>query len=131
VTVAGGEAITAYPVSPTTYTQQAGEDDWFFGAVDVTFEPGCAPPRTANGSVLVDASNPLDFEDNEVLARGEIFDEAGGTVNRRMHLSGFPGGILQGPAATTHTLTLVVESECDSGAGVVATSGAIDVVGAR
>jgi hypothetical protein len=39
------EDITVYPLDNGTYTQEAKRDDTYYGALDVTFKPTCAPPR--------------------------------------------------------------------------------------
>jgi hypothetical protein len=130
-TVDVGSTYGVYPLGDATYTQPSGEDDFFGGALDITFPPGCGVDRDARGEVLVDAPNPLDPRSGDIVAVGRVEDEAGGTVTKHMVLGvGEAGGArFQPDVATNHTLTLVIEADCKSGAGVTASNGAVDVIG--
>ena len=44
-TVAISETLAVVPLGNPTYTQSAGEDDFFYGTLDITFQPGCEQPR--------------------------------------------------------------------------------------
>ena len=68
---------------------------------------------------------------SDLVALGEIEDEAGGVVSKRIEIGPFPGigGRFEPGAAKTHTVYLAVESECKAGSGVTATFGGVDVIG--
>jgi hypothetical protein len=123
-----------YPLSPTTYTQGAEEDDSYLGAVDVTFEPGCGVPRSATALVLADPTNATKVEPEEsIVALGVVTDKTGGTVSKRIQVPPFIefGTRFEPGTPTTHTLNLVVEGECETGSGIKATAGAVDVIGTK
>ena len=133
-TVAVGTALTPFPLDNPTYTQAAGENDLFFGALSVTFPPGCTSPRDANAMVLVDSAKPTDPPSGDIVAQGSVEDDEGtGTVTKQMKLGPgeIGGGRFEPATATSHTLSLVVEAECNAGSGVTATNGALDVIGVR
>jgi len=133
-TVAVGTALTPFPLDNPTYTQAAGENDLFFGALSVTFPPGCTSPRDANAMVLVDSAKPTDPPSGDIVAQGSVEDDEGtGTVTKQMRLGPgeIGGGRFEPATATSHTLSLVVEAECNAGSGVTATNGALDVIGVR
>jgi hypothetical protein len=127
------EAPQVYPLSPATYAQAAEEDDNYLGAMTVTFEPTCAPPRSAVGLVLVDSPNPLEPKTEQIVALGEVEDKTGGTVTKHVEIGPFFyfGSRFEPGVTTTHTVSLVVEDECGAGSGVQVTSGAVDVIGTK
>jgi hypothetical protein len=123
-----------YPLSPSTYTQAAEEDDTYLGAVDVTFEPGCAAPREVTAFVVLDSPNPTKLEPEESLvALGTTEDKGGGTVSKRVQIGPFFffGTRFEPGAPTTHTANLVIQGKCTGGSGIIATSGAVDVIGTK
>jgi hypothetical protein len=136
-TVAISETLTVVPLGNPTYTQPTGEDDFFYGTLDITFQPGCEPPREADAYLAIDSPNPLDPPQGQVMATGRAEDEAGGTVTKQLRLgggglSGSAGGALFQPdAATGHTLALVASLECKTGSGATASNPAVDVIGVR
>jgi hypothetical protein len=126
------EALQSYPLTPATYTQGAEEDDWFMGAVEVTFEPACEPPRTAGALVLVDAPSPNKPEGGqEIVARGSVVDKSGGTVSERIELAPYISARFEPGTPTPHTVSLEVEGTCNGGSGIMETSGAVDVIGVK
>jgi hypothetical protein len=135
--VAIGETLTIVPLGNPTYTQPPGEDDFFYGALDVTFQPGCEQPRDVDAFLVVDSPNPVDPAQGEIMAAGHAEDEAGGTVTKQLKLgatglSGSVGGALFQPdAATGRTLALVASLECKAGSGATASNPAVDVIGVR
>jgi hypothetical protein len=131
-TVALGESPTVYPLSNPSYTQEAGRDDTFTGAMDITFSPGCEAPRSATAFVLLDQPNPATpIAEASVVAAGVAADESGGTVSKRISMGPYLGSSFQQPSPTNHTITLVATVDCDSGSGVSATTGAVDVIGVK
>jgi hypothetical protein len=133
-TVAVGTALTPFPLDNPTYTQAAGENDLFYGALSVTFPAGCTSPRNADAQILVDSAKPTDPPAGDIVAQGSVEDGEGtGTVTKQMKLGpGEAGGGRFEPAtATSHALSLVVEAECAAGSGVTAANGAVDVIGVR
>jgi hypothetical protein len=132
-TVAVGTALTPFPLDNPTYTQAAGENDLFFGALSVTFPSGCASPRNASAMVLVDSAKPTDPPSGDIVAQGSVDDEGTGTVTKQLKLGPgeIGGGRFEPATATSRTLSLVIQAECNAGSGVAATSGAVDVIGVR
>jgi hypothetical protein len=137
-TVALVAAPTIVPLGNPTYTQAAGEDDFFTGTLEITFQPSCEPPRDADAYLVVDSPNPLEPATGEVMAIGTVEDAAGGTVTKQLRLgasvfSGSIGGgaIFQPDAPTGHTLAVIAELDCSAGSGVTASNAAIDVIGVK
>jgi hypothetical protein len=121
----------AYLLPNGTYTQEAGRDDTYLGALDLTFKPSCEPPRTAVGYALIDAPNPAKPEEASVAAIGAVSDTSGGTATKRINLGTYFGASFQRDAPTNHTLSLFVELGCKSGEGATVTFGAVDVIGVK
>lgn len=125
------EKFTPYLLDNGTYTQEPGRDDTYLGAVDVTFKPTCNPPRNAAAYALVDAANPAEPSEADVVAAGLVQDQGSGEVGKRINLGPYLGARFQSDTATTHTIALVVQVDCNSGEGATATSGAVDVIGTK
>jgi hypothetical protein len=125
------ESLQLYPLAPNTFTQAADEVDTFPGAVDVTFSAGCTAPRNAAALVMADPANPAKPTTSDLVGLGEVQDEAGGVVNKRIEIGPFPGigGKFEPGVAKAHTVYVAVEAECKTGSGVSATFGGIDVIG--
>lgn len=130
------EKFQAYGVSPSTYTQAAEEIDTYVGAVDVTFQPGCEAPRSAMALVSLDAPEPS--KEEEIVGIGQVMDTKAGAVSRRIEIGpvtlgpGFITGYRFEPGtAKSHTVSVLIEAECNSGGGVTATSAGVDVIGTR
>lgn len=126
--------LVNYPLSPSTYTQAPEEDDTYLGAVDVTFESSCAAPRAVEALVIADAPNPTKPETSEqIVGLGVVSDTAGGTVTKRLQIGPFLffGSRFEPGVSQNHTLSLVLAGECSSGSGIVANSGAVDVLGTK
>jgi hypothetical protein len=131
------EEFQAYGLSPSTYTQAAEEVDTYVGAVDVTFQPGCEAPRSAMALASLDAPEPAK-EEEKIVGIGQVRDSKAGAVSRRIEI----GPAILGPGLITgyrfepgtakgHTVSILVEAECNSGSGVIATSAGVDVIGTR
>jgi hypothetical protein len=115
------------------YTQPAGRTDTYVGVLDVTFEPGCEPPRTITAYLSVDPSNPAaPPSEADIAGVGIVQDEAGGTVTKRINIGPYINSVQFKPAtAVNHTLSLYGGVSCKSGSGAHATAAAIDVIGIR
>jgi hypothetical protein len=126
-----GDEFTVLPLDTPAYTQAAGQNNFFIGVVDVTFDPGCEPNRSVQAQLTIDAADPTKPLEGEVVASGAVGDEAGGALTKRLTLSGAEaGGARFAPdSAVNHTLALVLQYDCNAGGGVTASNAAIDVIG--
>jgi hypothetical protein len=121
-----------YPLANPAYTQEAGRDDTYLGAVDVTFEPGCTPNRSAAAYIAVDPADPNNLSEYEIIGLGGVQDQGTGTVTRRVEVGPYQGGVRFQPSApTNHTIYLYVQGQCDTGSGITATFGGVDVIGTK
>jgi hypothetical protein len=124
--------LVALPLSSPVYTQAAGRNDSYIGAIDLTFNPSCAAPRSATGVVLVDAVNPTEPSQSEIASAG--VRETVSTQAERINMSPFiANGVRYAPtAATPHTVTAAVTIECSGGGGsATAAAAGIDVIGVK
>jgi len=131
-------SLTVYPLTPSTYTQNADEANELFAYLDVTYAASCAPPRGAAAILVLDSADPLNPQEDEVVGLAQKTDETSGEHTTRLELaSSFPVTLapltLGSPSApTARKLSLVlVGSGCKSGSGVTATGGGVDVIGIR
>jgi len=124
-------ALQVYPLSPSTYVQPPEEVDSYAGAVDLTFSAACAAPRSANAYVLVDPADPLKPEPGDIVASGQIGNPVEGTLSQRLEIGSGTGGRFEPGTAKPHNVFLVVEGKCGTGGGIVASAGAVDVIGTR
>jgi hypothetical protein len=117
-----------YPIG--TYTQAAGEDDQYLGGLEVVFAASCEQPRSAE-ALLVEVTPA----EEKILGIGLVQDASEGAVTRRMEFAPFENGAMSrlAPAgATTRKLSaFLAEEECNSGSGVTATGGLVDVIGTK
>lgn len=125
--------ITPYPLSSgATYTQEAGRDDLFTGAVDVTFDPACTAPRAATVIGYLDPPDPSKLPTNTyIVAVGAAVDETGAKASTRVSMGPYQGGSFQPAAPTSHNLVIGIQIQCTAGDGAKATFGAIDVIGTK
>jgi hypothetical protein len=130
-TVDVGEEPVAYPLDNPGYTQEAGSDNLFMGAVDFTFKPACTTPREANAYALVDATDPTDPDTGDIVAAGQLNDANGTRASDQIQMGPAVGGQLQPPTATNHRISIVISMHCNTGEGGTATSGAVDVIGVK
>ena len=132
VSLKSGELVL-YPLESPGYTQKPHEDDSFLGALDVTFAATCKGQRWVEGIVLLDVSDPLSPTPFDVVAQGRVEENPGsGGVSRRVELSS--AGVasptrFEPGSPKPHKLNLIAESHCETGNGVNATFGGVDVVG--
>ena len=122
-----------YPLNNPTYTQPAGEDDNYLGAVDVTFSAACTQPRSAAAYLLIDAENPLVPTPENIIGVGQIENKGSGATSRRVNVGPYIYGAIRfAPKADTpHTLTLLTLGTCTTGSGITATFGGVDVIGTK
>jgi methionine-rich copper-binding protein CopC len=132
VSLKSGELVI-YPLESPGYTQKPHEDDSFLGALDVTFSPACKGQRSVEGIVLLDVSNPLAATTFDIVAEGKVEENPGsGGASRRVELNS--NGVssptrFEPGSPKSHTLSLIAESHCETGSGVTATFGGVDVIG--
>jgi hypothetical protein len=132
------EAIQNYPLSPSTYTQGAEEDDNYLGALDVTFQPTCEAPRAAFVIATLDAPNLETATEENIIGFGLALDENGTATTKRAQIGSIPLIPTFSPSVrfepgvdTSHSINLFVEGFCENGSGITATSGAMDVIGTK
>ena len=127
------EKIAVYPLSNPTYTQGPEELNTYTGAMDVSFAPTCTAPREATAYVLVDANNAAEPSSLDLVAAGVVQDETGAGPNQRIELGPYfyLGTRFEPGVAKTRTLSLAVGGTCETGSGITATSGAVDVIGTK
>jgi hypothetical protein len=131
VTIKSGGA-TLYPLQEAGYTQKPHENDSFLGALDVTFSAACKQPRWVEGIVLLDASEPLTPTVSDVVALGRIEDTGSGSAGRRVELNSVGAASptrFEPGSPKPHTISLIAESHCETGSGVTANFGGVDVLG--
>lgn len=133
VTVPAGAVYVDYPLDNATYTQEAGRDDTFMGAVDVTIAPSCAEDRTVIAYLLLDPTKPGEPSIDELVGAGVFEDETSNQITRRINIGPYIFGSarFQPATPTNHTLVIRLASTCKSGSGVTATFGAADVIGTK
>jgi hypothetical protein len=133
-TAISGTDPVVVPLDNASYTQAAGEDNLYQGALDFTFHPGCEPPRQAFATLLIDTQKPTDPPATDRLSGISAEDSGTGLVTKRVFFGGFEGGgaaRFQPDAPTGHALTVTVDAICAAGSGVTASGVAIDVIGVK
>ena len=122
-----------YSFSNPTYTQAAGQDNSYLGAVDVTFSAACTQPRSAAAYLLIDAENPLEPTTANIAGVGQIEDKGTGATSRRIEIGPYITSSVRfaAKADTPHTLTLLTFGTCKAGSGITATFGGADVIGTK
>jgi hypothetical protein len=125
--------MAVFPLNGNTYTQEAGSDDSYVGAVDVTLSSGCKEQREVAAFVTVDPADPLNPTSNEIVAWGVYEDKSSSQVSTRVNLGPYIlGGVRFQPSSpTNHTLYLTVQGTCKTGSGITANSAAVDVIGTK
>lgn len=119
-----------YPLDGAAYSQPGDESDSFIGALDVRFAASCEAPRFALAVASIDADDPIDPAAYDQVASGVVSEDSGGAAARRIELA--PVNSRFAPGSTkNHILRISVFGGCNSGDGISATSGAINVIGTR
>jgi hypothetical protein len=119
--------LTVYPLQSNTYTQPAGRDDTYLGQIEVVIPESCAGTRKITAGLLVDPVDPTAPTAAEFVASREFVDTGTDPLTARLSIG--PAASFQPAKATTHALYLAAVASCETGAGVTATSGGIDVIG--
>jgi hypothetical protein len=120
-------ALTVYPLSGNSYSQPAGRDDTYIGQIEVVIPASCSGVRKVTGGLLVDPVDPTAPTAEEFVATRNFTDTGTEPLTTRFSLG--PAASFQPTKATTHALYLAAVASCESGGGVTATSGGIDVIG--
>ena len=128
-----------YPIG--SYTQPAGEDDQYLASLTVQFAASCGGERKATAYLLRDAPSKFsELTAANVIGIGIIEEEHGsGPTTRAMEFLSFPlgGGFspMSAIAPTTampHSFSIaLLEGKCETGTGVTATGGAVDIIGTK
>jgi hypothetical protein len=122
-----------YPIG--SYTQAAGEDDQYLAGLEITFEGSCGSPREAEAFLVEGVSSPSEFSLGKVLGLGIVEDEGSGAVTKQMEIGPFefaPMARLAPAAATNRNISaFLIEEECKTGSGIIATGGQVDVVATK
>ena len=129
-----GDDAVVYPLTNTSYVQEGERSDIYLGAVDLTFQPSCEPPRYAYAGVLIDPPpNIAGDEYDYAVSLGRVFDDSAGTVTRRIEIGPYVGGVRFRPGQPTNrNIVLMVRADCKGETtGATATSGAVDVIGIK
>jgi hypothetical protein len=131
IDVPGGSTFVAYPLNNPTYTQGPDEVNSYYAGVDVTFQPGCTPPRSAVAYILVDSADPTKPLSGEIVGLGVTEDTAGGTVSKRLDAGPYFGSKFEPGSAKGRTVSIALTRSCTAGNGVTATCGGVDVIGTK
>jgi hypothetical protein len=128
-----------YPVG--SYTQPAGEDDQYLASLTVQFAASCGGKRKATAYLLRDAPSKFSEATQANVIGIGIFEEEGGSgpTTRAIEFLSFPPGGAFSPmsaiaptAATPHSFSIaLLQGECETGTGVTATGGAVDIIGTK
>jgi hypothetical protein len=120
-------SLIVYPLQASSYTQPVGRDDTYIGQLEVVIPESCEGTREVTAGLLVDPVDPTAPTAGEFIASRTLVDT--GTDPLTVRLSLGPAASFQPAKATIHTLYLAAEAGCETGGGVTATSGGIDVIG--
>jgi hypothetical protein len=119
--------LEVYPLQGNTYTQPAGRDDTYVGQIEVVIPASCTGARKVTAGLLVDPLDPTAPTSDEFVASRDFV--GAGTDPLTIRLSIGPGASFQPTKATSHSLYLAAAASCETGGGVTATTGGIDVIG--
>lgn len=119
--------LTVYPLPGNTYTQPTGRDDTYVGQLEVVIPASCAGTRKVSAGLLVDPADLTALTAGEFIASREFVDSGTGPLTVRISVG--PAVSFQPAKATSHSLYLAAAANCETGSGVTATSGGIDVIG--
>jgi hypothetical protein len=119
--------LTVYPLQSNAYTQPAGRDDTYLGQIEVVIPKSCTGTRKVTAGLLVDPADPTTPSAEEFVASRNFQDTGTEPLTARISIG--PAAGFQAAKATTHSLYLAAVASCETGSGVTATSGGIDVIG--
>jgi hypothetical protein len=120
-------ALTVYPLQANGYTQPAGRDDTYVGQLEVVIPGSCTGVRKVTAGLLVDPADPAAPSIDELIATRDLIDTGTDPLTARISIG--PAASFQPTKATNHSLYLAAVANCETGAGVTATSGGVDVIG--
>ncbi len=133
---AGPQTLTGAPyrLNDATFTQAAGEVDFYVGAATVTIPATCARPRRVDMRIAVDQTGLPNA--TQVVGIGGLTDEHPTTLTTSLDFAaaGNAAARLQIGAAARHTLSMTGSLHCgDAGeeAPLTIESSGIDVIGVR
>jgi hypothetical protein len=124
--------FSPYPLANPTFTQAAGQNLSWLGAVDVVFPSGCTQPRSVSAYLSLDSPTPATLNASFLSIIGSVTDNGTGTVARRLQLSpasGFPATLFESEAPSSHTFSLLLAGNCTAGSGINATGAGLDLIG--
>src|SRR5829696_7023301 len=127
-TVEAPTTFAPYPLDNATYTQAANENDRYVAAVDVTIPSTCVGPTRQASAILLIDTNPASPSELDVVGTGAVVAEGSGTVSKRIEI-GSSGTKFEPGAPKAHTLTVLIDSNCTTGGGVIATFAGVNVIG--
>lgn len=119
--------LTVYSLQGSTYTQPAGRDDTYLGQLEVVIPESCTGTRKIAAGLLVDPLDPSAPTEEEFVATRNFANTGTDSLTARLSIG--PAAGFQPAKATAHSLYLAAVASCESGSGVTATSGGIDVIG--
>jgi hypothetical protein len=119
--------LTVYPLPANTYTQPAGRDDIYIGQLEIVIPASCAGTRKVSAGLLVDPANPAAPTADEFIASRDLVNTSTDPLTARLSIG--PAAGFQPAKPTSHSLYLAAVASCETGSGVTATSGGIDVIG--
>jgi hypothetical protein len=119
--------LTVYPLQGNTYTQPAGRDDTYVSQFEVVIPTSCAGTRKITAGLLVDPVDPTAPTSDEFVASRDLVNTSTDPLTVRLSIG--PAASFQPAKATAHSLYLAAAADCETGGGVTATSGGIDVIG--
>lgn len=132
VPISGGRHLVPLPYG--AFQQHNQELITFASALDVYFGPNCAPPRSVQAFLLVDAAEPLALRSQDVAAAGRVENNNVGEYRTEIALSPAPeynkATLYQASEDTPHVLYMVAEGKCAAGDEVSAW-GRFDVIGTK
>jgi hypothetical protein len=123
------KALTVYPLPGNTYSQEAGRDDTYVGALEVLFPESCSGVRSVRVGLLVDPLDPSAPTTGEFVAEREFVNTGTEPLTTRIDIG--PAASFQPQKSTSHSLYLAAVADCETGSGVTATFGGVDVIGTK
>jgi hypothetical protein len=137
----GGGVVTpdpegsVYPLSTSSFVQEAGTALMVVGGVDFSIPAGCTEAEVS-AEALIDPPAQLEFPlelQGSIAALG-FYESAGDIGQRTVRVTLSPSdraGLVAQPSPQKRTVALVVYAECESGGPITATFGGLDLIGNR
>lgn len=133
-----GAEPAIYPLG--SYTQPAGQDDQILAGLTVSFGAGCTPEREATALLLQDPpAKASEVSLEKVIAVGITRNTQSGAATVPLEFFAYPllGGVgsmnqIAPAAPVTHSYAaFLVNGECETGSGITATGGQLDILGTK